>query len=201
MGSNPLEVVRGPEVRALWNRAIRPVARQLGFKPGNAYKPGWVRESAKERSTFWFQIDKYGFDKYTGGRFIVEFIFNDLHRQVSMRDRMWRLLDDGSHRAVVRLNNDVIASLPGPSSELLLDLPESLRSTYLDAFKPIIGVPEPDNDVWFRYATRADAAAWGDFIASRLPSVVTECSRALESLPVGAAVLAGVVLKSHDPNS
>jgi hypothetical protein len=193
--SDPLEVVRAPEVRTLWNRAIRPVARGLGFKPGNVYIPGWVRESAEERSTFWFQIDKYGFDKYMGGRFIVEFIFNDLDRKVSTRDRMWTLLDDVSRRAAFRMNNGVIASLPAPSIEIVMSIPEPLRASYLGFFKTLTEMPERDSDVWFRYATRKDAASWGDFMAARLPSVVAEGGRLLSGLPPSTSVMGGVILK------
>ncbi|TMG68706.1 MAG: hypothetical protein E6H82_00325 [Chloroflexi bacterium] len=84
---------------------------------------------------------------------------------------MWALLDDLSRRAVVHMNNDVIASQPGPSHEILMSLPELLRSTYLNLFKPITDMPPSGHDLGFRYATKADATAWGDFIASRLPSV------------------------------
>lgn len=190
-----LDVVRARDARALWNKAVQPVARSLGFKPGNVYVPGWVRESAQERSTFWFQIDRYGFDKWSGGQFWVEFIYNDLSRQASIRNRMWALLDDLSRRAVVHMNNDVIASLPGPSHEILMSLPELLRSTYLNLFKPITDMPPSGHDLGFRYATKADATAWGDFIASRLPSVDARSSGLLKTLDAGTSLMDGRAVK------
>jgi len=192
---NPLEVVRARDARALWNKAVQPVARGLGFKPGNVYVPGWVRELAQERSTFWFQIDKYGFDRQSGGQFWVEFIYNDLSRQASIRDRMWALLDDLSRRTVMQMNNDVIASLPGPSHEILMSLPELLRPTYLNSFKPITDMPQSGHDLGFRYATKADAMAWGDFIASRLPAVDALSSGLLKTLEAGTSLMGGRAVK------
>ena len=146
------------------------------------------------RVTFWIQIDKYGFDRHAGGRFIVEFTAQHHDRETSLRDRMWILLDDLPRREVVRMNNAVISALPGPSRATLDALPVDLRGTYLAGFK-VVDEPPSNADVWFRYATIADVERWGDFIASRLPYAVAECERRLEDQPIRTASMGGMLVK------
>jgi hypothetical protein len=199
VGGQPLEVIRAPQVRALWNKRLRPVLKELGFKAGK-FSPGawngWERQSADLRMFFWFQLFRYGFDRYQGGRFILEFVGNDLPRKVGLRDRMWSVMDDASRREVVRINNEVIASLPGPSTETLGWLPETLRPTYLDDFKRIEAIPSAQDDVWFRYATMADVAGWGEFIATRLPSLIAGYEERLKSTQAGTSMISGYVMKA-----
>jgi hypothetical protein len=65
-----LEVVHARHARAAWAKAIKLVSRELGFKPGRdqiSGLPGWIRDTDERRETFFFQINPYGFDKYSGG--------------------------------------------------------------------------------------------------------------------------------------
>jgi hypothetical protein len=169
----------------------------MGFKPGKTVMRGWLRTSPPPPVTFWFQVTQFGFDKHTGGKFIVEFTANDPIRGTSLRYRLWRLLNDRSRREVVALNNEVIASLPGPSTQILNGLPEFLRLTYLASFEPTIEADLINSDVWFRYATSDHAARWGDFVAKQLPTVVSECERRLAELAPDTASMAGVIFKPN----
>jgi hypothetical protein len=187
VSKEPLVLVSSKDARAIWTRLIRPIATGLGFKPGKTVMHGWIRESTPLRATFWLQISQFGFDKNTGGKFIVEFTASDKTRQTAMRERLWGLLDEVSRREVLRLNNEVVGSLPGPSEVILKALPEFLRETYLTSFKPVPSVPATNNDVWFRYATQADAELWGHFVSSRLSFAVTECERRLADLPTNTS--------------
>jgi hypothetical protein len=117
---------------------------------------GWSRESQQVRLTFWFQITKFGFDKYTGGKFIVEFGGSDSSRNTALHQRLWGLLDDPSRGEAHRINNDVIVSLPGPSDAVVRALSESVREAYLSDFQPVVSVLPSRSDVWFRYATELD---------------------------------------------
>lgn len=201
MSGDRLDVVLAPEARALWTKSLQPVARSLGFRPGKLdlrWRRGWIREASEVRQSFWFQIDqKFGFDRRMGGRFVVEFIMNNSYRRTAVRDRMWWLLDGLSRSEVIRINNAVIASLPGPSPEIMDAIHANLRPYYAVNFETVEAIPAPDADVWFRYATRVDAAKWGDFIASRLPSVVTECERRLANLQPGTSSMGGAVIKAQ----
>ena len=198
MTEQPLDIVQANEARALWSKAVRPVATQLGFKPEMTIMHGWVRDATPVQLTFWFQVTQFGFDKQTGGKFIVEFTAQNPSRRTSLRNRMWRLLDDESRREVIRINNAVIASLPGPSTSILNGLAEFLRATYLSSFGLVNDIPPASTDVWFRYATRGDALRWGDFVASRLPSLVAECERSLENQLTGTSSMGRVVFKKPE---
>jgi hypothetical protein len=195
---SPLDVIRSPEVRSLLAKALKPALSELGFKQGKSESggwSGWVRETSALREFFWIQLSQSGFDRYSGGRFIVEFTLSDPARRTGLRDRMWRLLDDVSRREVVRINNSAIASLPGPSRQILNALPESLRSTYVASFKTIDETPAVNQDVWFRYASREDVVAWGEFIASRFRFVIQEGERRIAAQVPGTGSIGGVVVK------
>lgn len=185
MPDKPLEIIRADEARATWSKALRPVAAGLGLKPGAvSHRRGWLRESAGKRLAFWFQLDQnYGFDSYLGGRFVVEFLANDFIRETGIYARIWRLLDDDSRRKAILLNNAAVASLPSPPTEIMSALPEDLRPYFIKQFELRGETPAAKEDVWFRYATRADVARWADFLASRLANVVAECERRLADLP------------------
>jgi hypothetical protein len=195
-----LEVIRAGEVRTTWNQVLRPVAAGLALKPGAvSHRRGWLRESAGKRLAFWFQLDqRYGFDKYLGGRFVVEFLANDFIRESSVYERIWRLLKDESRRNAILLSNAAVASLPSPPWETVSALREDLRPYYIKQFELQGATPAAQEDVWFRYATRADVARWGDFLASELPNVVVECERRLADLPPKSSWLLGTVTSPHD---
>ena len=199
--AQPLDVIRAPEFRSVLVKALKPKLAELGFKPSKNEPGGWngwVRETAGLREFFWIQLGRSGFDRYTGGTFIVEFTVSDSDRRTALRDRIWRLLDDVSRREAVRISNGAIAALPGPSREILKALPESLRSSYLSDFKKIDATPAQKQDAWFRYATLRDVGAWADFLASRFRLVIQECEQRLAGLQPGTNSMGGVVLKARD---
>ena len=199
--AQPLDVIRAPEFRSVLVKALKPTLDELGFNPSKNEPGGWngwVRETCGLREFFWIQLGRSGFDRHTGGTFIVEFTVSDAVRRTALRDRMWRLLDDVSRREAVRICNGAIAALPGPSRGILTALPESLRSTYLGYFNTVDETPGQKQDVWFRYATRQDVAAWADFIASRFQLVIQECEQRLAGLQAHTNSMGVVVLKTRD---
>jgi hypothetical protein len=111
---------------------------------------------------------------------------------------MWGLLDDFGRREAVRLNNRAIASLPGPLPEIYGEMPAGLQETNLRRFQPITEIPPGEEDMWFRYATRADVDAWAEFLASRLAMTVEECEHRLQSLAQGSVMLAGLTRREGD---
>jgi hypothetical protein len=196
---SPLETVHARTVRSIWGAAVKPYCHEAGFRrsaqPGSGL-PGWAREDDEQLQTFAFQIDRFGFNRYTGGRFVVEIMATDKRRGTGIRDRLWRLLDDTSRRAAFEMNNRIIKSLPGPWQELVKELHGEMRAQYLKEFEPLQQVPEADRDIWFRYATRSDAEWWGQFVASRLPSVFAECERRLSEQPAGGHLFFGRGVKT-----
>ena len=175
--------------------ALKPVLTELKFRTGR-YRgiggwSGWQRDAPPFSEFFWIQINHYGFDRHFGGEFVVEFELSDSERHTSIRDRMWRLLGITSRSEVIRMNNQTIKALPGPSGATLQLLPECLKPTYLRMFETMDEDPKRDADVWFRYATRADVEAWGEFLAARLKGVVESGEKRLSDMPEGAAVLLG----------
>jgi hypothetical protein len=195
--SLPLNVVRSTEARSIWKRALKPILKELKFRPGKYHGiggwNGWTRDAPPFREFFWIQINRYGFDRYTGGEFLVEFELTDSDRQTGIRERMWRLLDIESRLEVIRMNNQMIERLPGPSRDVLEALPKGLTETYLSNFETMAADTKPDMEVWFRYATSADVEAWGEFLASRLKNVIESSERRLENMPDGVSVLLGTM--------
>ena len=201
----PLDVVRSTEARSVWRRALKPALTELKFRTGK-YRgiggwSGWQRDAPPFREFFWIQINHYGFDRYFGGEFVVEFELSNSERHTSIRDRMWRLLDVTSRREVIRMNNRTIKGLPGPSGAMLQVLPLDLKSTYLRMFETMDEEPKPDIDVWFRYATRADVEAWGEFLASHFTGLLESSEQRLSGMPEGAAVLLGQLRKAGEETS
>jgi hypothetical protein len=198
----PLDVIRSTEARLVWRRALKPVLAEMRFKPGKSHptggRSGWTRDAPPFHEFFWIQINNDGFDRYHGGEFVVEFESSIPDRHTGIRDRMWRLLDVESRREVIRLNNQTIAALPGPSPELLAALPGSLSETYLGNFEAMAEDVKPDRDVWFRYARRTDVEAWGEFLAARIKNVIMSIEQRLEEMPEGAAVLLGSIRKKGE---
>jgi hypothetical protein len=182
--------------------ALKPTLKELGFKLGKYHGiggwSGWTREAPLVHEFFWIQINSYGFDRFWGGEFIVEFEFVNRDRHTSTRNRMWPLLDDASRREAFRLINEAVAALPGPSPEMLDLVPESLRSTYLKRFEIVAEVPPANQHVWFRYATRAGVEAWADFLASRLKGIVIEGEATLQTMPESSAIFMGAFKKRED---
>jgi hypothetical protein len=198
----PLDVIRSTEARSVWKRALKPILTEMRFKPGQSHptggRTGWTRDAPPFHEFFWIQINNYGFDRYHGGEFVVEFEFSRADMHTAIRDRMWRLLDVDSQREVIRLNNLTIAALPGPSPEMLAALPGGLSETYLGNFDAMAEEVKPDSDVWFRYARRADVEAWGEFVASRLKNVIKSIEQRLNEMPEGAGVLFGAMRKAGE---
>lgn len=179
----------------MWRRALKPALAELKFRTGK-YRgiggwSGWQRDAPPLREFFWIQINQYGFDRYFGGEFVVEFELSNSERHTSIRDRMWRLLDVASRREVIRMNNQTIGALPKPPGAMLQMLPEGLKPTYLRMFETMDEDPKQEADVWFRYATRADVEAWGEFLASRLKGVIESSEQRLRDMPEGDSVLLG----------
>jgi hypothetical protein len=202
MMPRPLDVIRSTEARSIWKLALNPVLKELRFKPGKSHGTGgwsgWTRDAPPLHEFFWIQIDSYGFDRYFGGEFVVEFEFSNSERHTGMRNRLWQLLDNDSRREVIRLNNQTIGALPGPSAEMLAVYPGSLSETYLSRFEVMTEDLKSDRDVWFRYATRANVEAWGEFLASRLKNVIHSIEQSLNEMPEGAGVLFGAMRKAGE---
>src|ERR1700694_2152165 len=196
MNANPLDAVSATEARGIWNAVVRPVATGLGFRAGKSAMRGWVREAQSLPFTFGFQVTKYGFDRYSGGRFITEFHASNRSRATAVLFRMWSLLGDQTRREFFQINSAVVSRLPGPSDAIVRALPESLRETYLAGFRVSVDIPPPNADVWCRYATREDAARWGAFIAANLEEMVARCEQRLFLLKDGTQSMSGVVVNS-----
>jgi hypothetical protein len=189
----PLDVIRSTDVRSAFNAALRPELKKLGFKRAKGGPSGWAREQPPLRDFFWIQFSSFGFFRDIGGKFVVEFEFQNAERGTSIRDRMWRLLDDASRREVVRLNNQAIKALPGPLPEIYGQLSSQLDQAHRQNFDLITEIPPVHSDVWFRYATRENVGAWAAFLASRLDGVVIANEERLSTLPNGAAVFLGTM--------
>ena len=87
--SATLDLVSAAEARTIWNASVRPVATRLGFKRGKSWMKAWVRDDTPVAFAFFFQVTRYGFDKYSGGKFVTEFHAGDESRATAVRFRMW----------------------------------------------------------------------------------------------------------------
>jgi hypothetical protein len=146
--------------------------------PGNV--AAWQQESAAGVLAFWCQCDKWGWDARWGSRFTLEFLFaadaDAAQRLSGRRERIGELLEGFPELDELRQrNNAVIARLPGTLGDAcVVTVTDEGEEIVLEGYR---ADPQPAvyaQDIWLHYYTADDVAAWGEYLAPRLPRFL-EC--------------------------
>jgi hypothetical protein len=113
------------------------------------------------------QARQSGWDRYAGSLFVVEFEISDTPKLDTgwHRRRLWRVLAEKDRDVFHQLNNLVAVTLPHPDPGFISALTPQAAEWYKKAFDPS-PMPQPGDDVWFRYYDQDDATAWGHLIAA-----------------------------------
>ncbi len=84
------------DVMKVFNDRLTPLNKELGFKRSKSFSNGYQRMNTQEKcAIYWMQFDKWGFDKFFGSRFTVEFQLSDqdkMNNSFSERKRFGQLL-------------------------------------------------------------------------------------------------------------
>jgi hypothetical protein len=102
-------------VYAIAREVVGPLAKDLGFKRGNSML-SWTRPQGSEHLTFWFQVSQFGWSRYTGSQFTVEFqLWTRPEVGASLqRARLPELLNAREREEVRQRQNLVIGRLVRP---------------------------------------------------------------------------------------
>ena len=158
--------------------------------PGNV--ADLQQESAAGVLAFWCQCDKWGWDVRWGSRFTLEFLFASdagaAERLSGRRERIGELLEGFPELDELRQrNNAVIAGLPGTLADAcVVTVPDTGYEIILEGYR---ADPQPAiyaQDIWLHYYTADDVAAWGEYLAARLPRFL-ECFAQQTRSPAGLA--------------
>jgi hypothetical protein len=162
---------RSTEMGETLRAEMEPVLTGLGFR--RLGKRAWVKPAGASSLIVKLQARQSGWDRCAGSLFIVEFELSDSPKLDSgwHRQRLWRLLAETDRSAFHRLNNQVAATLPPPDPHFVAALPPQAAEWYQKAFEPS-PMPQPTDDVWFRYYDQDDVTAWGRLIAPTLAAAL-----------------------------
>jgi hypothetical protein len=163
-------------VYVIAREAVGQLAKDLGFKRGTSML-SWTRPRGSQHLTFWFQVSQFGWARYTGSQFTVEFQLGTRPEVGAslQRARLPELLNDADRDELRQRQNFVISRLVRPPQSYI----ESMRSAYADIesllsrqFEQVDKPYEKGTDIWFRYASEYDVREWCTFIKARLPSAI-----------------------------
>jgi hypothetical protein len=164
---------------------VGPWAKENGFKRA---KSGWLayqKPYAGKHLAFWFQCDKWGWDKYSGSSFTVEFQFHE-SRELGQwsNERINKFLtreelDDARAR-----QNAIIEKIPPPpkawvdlfesNARRLYENPENILSGFWLPWTRIDEPFQPTHDLWLRYWEHEDVKAWAELVLRVLPRALAQ---------------------------
>ena len=163
-------------VYTIAREVVGQLAKDLGFKRGKSML-SWTRPQGSQHLTFWFQVSQFGWARYTGSKFTIEFqLWTRPEVGPSLqRARLPELLDDAEREELRQRQNLVIDRLVRPPRSYIewlgsgsVDI-ESLLSRQFDLVDKPYG---KGTDIWFRYASEDDVRAWCELIKAKLPSAI-----------------------------
>lgn len=163
-------------VYAIAREVVGQLAKDLGFKRGNSML-SWTRPQGSQHLTFWFQVSQFGWARYTGSQFTVEFqLWTRPEVGASLqRARMPELLNDAEREELRQRQNLVISRLVRPPRsyiEWLASASIDIESLLARQFEQVDEPYEKGTDIWFRYASEDDVRAWCELIKAKLPSAI-----------------------------
>jgi len=167
------DTIRAEELYSALKAALAPALKTAGFKRSKIWTLAWARSTDKGQLAFWFQCDHYGWMRELGSRFTLEFQLAEdadaLSNNLKKRERFAALLSDEELGTARSLNNEVLGSLPKPSTgNPILAIPDHLRESLLAAYAPRTEPYRSNDDVWMHYYTHAHIRAWAAFLEPRI---------------------------------
>jgi len=167
--------MKSVEVYGVIREFIGPWCKTAGFRRGSGGMLSYFRPTANGFETFWFQCDKWGWDRYSGSQFTMEFQRGDDHRPGAgvLRVRIARLLTAVELEQAQVLQNLVIGRLHRPPPDhAAYTLGPELQETYLEQFEPIRRPWTAGDDIWLKYFATEDVRQWASFLAPLMTSLV-----------------------------
>ena len=152
--------------------------KQQGFKRAKA-QLGWQSEPV----LVWFQCDKWGWDRWAGSSFFVNFQNSGPPKPWGgPTQRLQEFLTTAELEEALSLQNRVISKLTPPPPEHI----EMLRAAFaktspnsgllieslLSYFEPVERPYRPNEDFSLRYHDDEDVSAWSAFLLRVLPGIV-----------------------------
>ncbi len=158
--------------------------REQGFKAARDAQLGWYRLSL----LVWFQCDKWGWDRYAGSSFFVNFqVGGDPRPWSGPTKRLQELLEERDLESVRCLQNEVIGRLKFPPDDYLEVMRvafgrypdgEAMFGALLASFKPVEEPFRREHDVALRYFELGDITMWSKFLLRVLPGVLARAEDA-----------------------
>lgn len=165
-------------VYAIAREVLGQLAKELGFRREKAML-SWTRPQGSQHLTFWFQVGRFGWDRYAGSQFTVEFQLSARPEVGSgsgpQRARLSELLTHAGRDEVLRRENTVIRRLVRPPRSYIEWLGSGsveVESSYLREFESVDEPYAQGDDIWFRYGSEQDVRDWCEFIRATLPSAI-----------------------------
>lgn len=174
--------MKSTEVYKIARPVIAPWCKQNGFKRTAGGMLGWVKPVGKDDSlVFWLQCSQSGWDAYAGSSFCVEFqrsasseIGGGSRFKGDLRELLPYFLTVDELEEVRQMQNRVISKLERPpANHFAYQLPENTLKWYLGKFNAVETAYTNGHDVWFRYHDVEDVILWAEFVAKRLPRIIS----------------------------
>jgi len=186
--------MKSTEVYKTIHRIVGPWCRQNGFKRA---KSGWLayqKPWGSKQLAFWFQCNKWGWDKYSGSSFTVEFQLHESQELGQLSNRRFQEFLTAEELEYVRARqNKIISRIPSSPRDWTEAFESNARRLYKNSEEIIAGFRmswapieqpyRPNHDIWLRYWQEEDVLAWTIFIASILPRVIKQITT--ESRTIG----------------
>lgn len=178
--------MKAKEVYVILERELSPTLTPLGFRKKRGSRLVFQRQGATAYETIWFQMDKYGWDKYAGGKFFVNFNTSestDFEAPSARSDRLNNFMTDDELERALAYRNEIVARIPKPPGSYFEMLrtgfaksvsdssASNLVQTLRDDFEPEHHPYRAHQDFALRYWLPTDVAGWVPFISAVIPRV------------------------------
>jgi hypothetical protein len=179
--------MKAQELYRLLGTSLGPWFAKHGFKRRRASRLQYQRQIAGKHQTIWFQCDAWGWDRYAGSSFYVNFSVTEEPDPEAVRRRDERLnffLTDEELEAARRLRDTIVARIPMPPHAYFQMLeegfrkssesPETLIATVRSFFEPERLPYRRNHDLKLRYWQPRDVGEWAAFMLPVLPRAVEQ---------------------------
>ena len=167
-------------------QGLKPVLNSLGFSRVKSSPPSYAKPGGHGHVCLWFKVRSAGWDYALGGEFVgalqsgfdanpgIEWMAGKF-----ASSRIWRLLDNSSRTAAVKIHNSIVSKFSHPPEDhWLYTLDSAVVASTLDDLKPLVLAPSIEAGFWFRYFDSDDVLKWAHFLCEYLPEITNrfECS-------------------------
>lgn len=184
--------MKSTDVYRVLHAGVGPLAKANGFKRVKSGMLAYQRPTSNNKFiTFWFQCDKWGWDKYSGSRFTAEFQVHEskeLGHFDGINHRFSHFLSREQLDWVRDMQNRIISRVPPPPTEWVAQMEnhfhqysrntEAMMEAFLQPWK-LVQEPYPlSYDIWLRYWLNEDVQMWASFFLEIFPKAIAELDAA-----------------------